>query len=204
MHKEARAETRVSPLNMRGDEFRVIGHRLIDAEKLRNTFAYHPPYYNFGVEAINYLDLGPQNSCGFRALKVWLAIQQVGREGYIRMISDDIRLSRKLFEEVSHHDDLEALTQPLSIATFRYVPHDLKSGGKDVEIYLNQLNREILARIESGGEAFASNAVIDGKFALRACIVNSQTNASHIEALPRLVVRLGRAADAELRPRTAQ
>jgi glutamate/tyrosine decarboxylase-like PLP-dependent enzyme len=175
-----------------------------DPEKLRNAFAYHPLYYNFGVEAINYFDLGPQNSRGFRALKVWLAIQQVGREGYIRMISGNIGLSRSLFHEVSRYDDLEALTQLLSIATFRYVPHDLKAGGKDIEPYLNQLNREILARIESGGEAFVSNAIIDGKFALRACIVNFRTNASHIEALPRLVVRLGKAADAELRPRIAQ
>lgn len=175
-----------------------------DPEKLRNTFAYHPPYYNFGVEAINYFDLGPQNSRGFRALKVWLAIQQVGREGYIRMISDNIRLSRKLFEEVSRYGELEALTQSLSIATFRYVPHDLKSGGKDVESFLDRLNREILARIENSGEAFVSNALIDGKFALRACIVNFRTNASHIEALPRLVDRLGKAADAELRPRSAQ
>jgi len=28
-------------------------------EKLRDAFAYHPPYYRFGVEAINYFDLGP-------------------------------------------------------------------------------------------------------------------------------------------------
>ena len=172
-----------------------------DPDKLRNTFAYHPPYYNFGVEAINYFDLGPQNSRGFRALKVWLAIQQVGREGYVRMITDDIQLSRKLFQEVSRCEDLQALTQSLSIATFRYVPHDLKEGGKDAEAYLNELNREILTRIEGSGEAFVSNAVIDGKFALRACIVNFRTTASHIEALPRLVVRLGSAADAELRPR---
>ena len=39
-------------------------------EELRNAFAYHPPYYHFGTEAINYFDLGPQNSRGFRALKV--------------------------------------------------------------------------------------------------------------------------------------
>ena len=38
-----------------------------DATKLRDAFAYHPPYYHFGVEAINYFDLGPQNSRGFRA-----------------------------------------------------------------------------------------------------------------------------------------
>ena len=38
-----------------------------DPEKLREAFAYHPPYYHFGVQAINYLDYGPQNSRGFRA-----------------------------------------------------------------------------------------------------------------------------------------
>ena len=87
--------------------------------------AYHPAYYHFGVEAINYFDLGPQNSRGFRALKVWLALQQVGREGYVQMISDDMRLSRAMFERIAKHPELEALTQGFSITTFRYVPADL-------------------------------------------------------------------------------
>ena len=85
-----------------------------------------PAYYHFGVEAINYFDLGPQNSRGFRALKVWLALQQVGRDGYVQMISDDIRLSRAMFDRIAHYPELEALTQGLSITTFRYVPPDLK------------------------------------------------------------------------------
>ena len=60
-----------------------------DPEKLREAFAYHPPYYHFGVEAINYIDYGPQNSRGFRALKVWLALQHVGRKGYEQMLADE-------------------------------------------------------------------------------------------------------------------
>jgi glutamate/tyrosine decarboxylase-like PLP-dependent enzyme len=39
---------------------------------LRNAFSYHPPYYRFEGEGLNYYDIGPQNSRGFRALKVWL------------------------------------------------------------------------------------------------------------------------------------
>jgi glutamate/tyrosine decarboxylase-like PLP-dependent enzyme len=31
---------------------------------------------------------------------VWLALQQVGRDGYVQMISDDIRLARELFERI--------------------------------------------------------------------------------------------------------
>ena len=50
-----------------------------DPELLRAAFAYHPPYYHFDEHATNYVDYGPQNSRGFRALKVWLALKQVGR-----------------------------------------------------------------------------------------------------------------------------
>src|SRR5262249_12672851 len=57
-----------------------------DAESLRAAFAYHPPYYHFNEQATNYVDYGPQNSRGFRALKVWLALRQVGAEGYRMMI----------------------------------------------------------------------------------------------------------------------
>lgn len=171
-----------------------------DVAKLRDAFAYHPPYYHFGVEAINYFDLGPQNSRGFRALKVWLAMQQVGRDGYVQMISDDIRLSRAMYDRIAQHSELEALTQGLSITTFRYIPSDLKRGEGNVESYLNDLNRELLTRLQQGGEAYLSNAVIDGKYALRACIVNFRTTLQDVEALLPLVVRIGKHVDGELRP----
>ncbi len=171
-----------------------------DPEALRGAFAYHPPYYHFGVEAINYFDLGPQNSRGFRALKVWLALQQVGREGYIRMISDDIKLSQALFDRVQQYRELEALTQSLSITTFRYVPPDLATTTAAAHAYLDQLNRELLTRLQNGGEAYLSNAIVHGRYALRACIVNFNTTLDDIEALPPIVIRLGNQVDAELRP----
>ncbi|HET9587867.1 MAG TPA: aminotransferase class V-fold PLP-dependent enzyme, partial [Anaerolineales bacterium] len=173
-----------------------------DPEKLREAFAYHPPYYHFGVEAINYLDFGPQNSRGFRALKVWLALQQVGRKGYEQMLSEDIRLARELSDLVALRPELEAFTHALSITTFRYVPADLKDGSVKSEEYLNQLNTELLTRLQGSGEAYLSNAVIDGKFALRACIVNFRTSRADIEVLPEIVIRLGREVDKELRVET--
>jgi aromatic-L-amino-acid/L-tryptophan decarboxylase len=169
-------------------------------EKLREAFAYHPPYYHFGVEAINYLDYGPQNSRGFRALKVWLALQQVGRKGYEQMLGDDIRLAKELYELVAKQPELQAFTYSLSITTFRYIPSDLKPGSEKIEEYLNQLNTELLTRLQNSGEAYISNAVIDGKFALRACIVNFRTSLADIEALPEIVLRIGRKVDLELRP----
>jgi aromatic-L-amino-acid/L-tryptophan decarboxylase len=170
-----------------------------DPEKLRQAFAYHPPYYHFGVEAINYLDYGPQNSRGFRALKVWLALQQVGRKGYEQMIADDIQLAKTLHELVAQTPELETFTHSLSITTFRYVPRDLKAGDEKTEEYLNQLNTELLTRLQNSGEAYISNAVIDRKFCLRACIVNFRTTHEDIEALPEIVSRIGREVDAEFR-----
>ena len=170
-----------------------------DPEKLREAFAYHPPYYHFGVEAINYLDYGPQNSRGFRALKVWLALQQVGRKGYENMLADDIRLAKALHELVKKYPELEPFTHSLSITTFRYVPPDLRSNPDGVEAYLNQLNTELLTRLQNSGDAYLSNAVIDGKFALRACVVNFRTSLEDIEALPEIVLHIGREVDSALR-----
>lgn len=172
-----------------------------DPDKLRDAFAYHPVYYHFGVEAINYFDLGPQNSRGFRALKIWLALQQVGRSGYERMISDDIRLAQALFERIPQHPELEPLTQSLSITTFRYVPADLATGDEKVASYLDKLNLELLTRLQNSGQVYLSNAVIHGKFALRVCIVNFRTSLADVEALLPIVVSMGRQVDASLRSR---
>ena len=170
-----------------------------DISKMRDAFSYHPAYYHFGVEAINYFDLGPQNSRGFRALKVWLALQQVGREGYAQMISDDIRLSQAMFQSVRQHPELEPLTQGLSITTFRYVPQDLDRADSNTSEYLNELNRELLTRLQQGGEAYLSNAVIDGKYALRACIVNFRTTLEDVTSLAGIAARIGKEIDRKTR-----
>ncbi len=176
-----------------------------NSSALRNAFSYHPPYYSFEGEGLNYYDIGPQNSRGFRALKVWLALQQAGAAGYREMIQDDITLARYLYDLAVDHPELEAITHHLSITTLRYVPEELRSeeGDRGTEEYLNELNRRLLEAIEKSGEAFISNAVISGKYALRFCIVNFRTSTGDIEAMPPLVARLGRRIHAELRSSTA-
>ncbi|GAG94316.1 unnamed protein product [marine sediment metagenome] len=62
------------------------------------------------------------------------------------------------------------------------------------------MNTELLERLQAGGELFISNAVLDGAFLLRACVVNFRTTQADIEAIPEIVTRIGRQADLELRP----
>lgn len=177
-----------------------------DPHHLIKTFSHNPTYYNFdGIQEdppINYHEFGLQNSRGFRALKVWLGFRQVGREGFMKMIGDDIALSQALYEAVGTHPELQAVTQNFSITTFRFVPLKLPDDKAAVETYLNKLNEELLNHLQKSGEAFVSNAVIEGKYLLRACIVNFRTALSDVEALPEIVIRLGRKLDSEIRPKS--
>jgi glutamate/tyrosine decarboxylase-like PLP-dependent enzyme len=173
-----------------------------DQDALLKAFSYHPPYYQFEQRAVNYFDHGPQNSRGFRALKVWLALRQAGAAGYRRMIADDIALARVLADTVRANPELELASQALSITTYRYVPPELRGriGEPAVEAYLDALNRDLVDRMQRGGEAFVSNAVVQGRYLLRACIVNFHTQASDVEAVVEISARLGRELDAALRP----
>ena len=66
--------------------------------------------------------------------------------------------------------------------------------------YLNVLNQEIPARMERGGDAFVSNAVLGEVYALRMCVVNFRTTLEDVERLADITEALGRQADADVRP----
>ncbi|MEZ4416723.1 MAG: aminotransferase class V-fold PLP-dependent enzyme [Gemmatimonadota bacterium] len=165
-----------------------------DVQTLRDTYSYHPPYYRFDPDTTNYVDLGPENSRRFRALKVWLQLQQMGREGVVECIAEDCALARTIHQQAGEHPDLETYTRSLSIATFRFVPPDLRTrlGEPDVEATLNELNEQILAAVNHDGRAFLSNAVVRGRFLLRACVVNFRTGTEDCQALVDEVARVGR------------
>ncbi len=181
-----------------------VGCTLVkNPQHLIDTYSSHPVYYNFGnaedEPSQNYYEYGLQNSRGFRALKVWMALQHIGRNGYVKLIGEDIELAKLLFEGAKRHEELEGLTHHLSIATLRYVPSGTKLGEPEAEKYLNLLNEKLLNELQNGGEAFLSNAVVNGKYCLRGCIVNFRTSKSDIEEILQLIVRMGRKIHGELK-----
>jgi len=176
-----------------------------DPRAMTAAFSYRPDYYRFEEEdvgdvPVNLYEYSLQNSRGFRALKVWMGLRQAGRSGLARLIEEDISLAATLYRLVSDHPGLEAVTHHLSITTFRYVPVDLQPGNEAVESYLNELNAALVDELQDGGRVFVSNAVIGGRFLLRACVVNFRTTLADIAVLPEIVVECGRALDAEMRP----
>lgn len=167
---------------------------------LERAFSHKPSYLDVdGSETDNlvmFVERGPQNSRGFRALKVWLGLQSFGREGIVRLISEDIALSRHMADRLRAHPNIEVTSQNLSIATFRYVPDDVDAAQDSA--YLNRLNELILERLQASGAAFPSQARIGDSFVLRCCIVNFRTTAKDVEALPGLVAELGEQAHKDL------
>jgi glutamate/tyrosine decarboxylase-like PLP-dependent enzyme len=172
-------------------------------QDLVDTFAFHPDYYQFELDGdqppTNFYELGLQNSRGFRALKVWLAFRQIGGPAFVELIREDIQLAQTMMEHISSFDEIEAFTCHLSITTFRYVPLDMKKTTSDNQDYLNKLNESLLNKLQEEGEVFVSNAVLQGSYALRACIVNFRTTLKDVEKLPAIIIRIGRDLDAKLR-----
>jgi glutamate/tyrosine decarboxylase-like PLP-dependent enzyme len=128
-------------------------------------------------EAFAFWDYGVELSRRFRALKVWLTLQYYGTRRIAETISEDISLAAYLGEVVSQAEDFELLAPvELSICCFRYVPEGMRS---DAE--LDQLNERIMALVQKGGRAYVSNATVNGRFALRACITNFRTTKADID-----------------------
>jgi glutamate/tyrosine decarboxylase-like PLP-dependent enzyme len=173
-----------------------------DLDSLARSFAVDASYLHqeeTTERGIDFVYLGPQFSRGFQALKVWVSLLAHGRAAYARRISHDAALARYLGELVEARDSFELATPvSLSICCFRYAPSDLPPG-PERDAHLDRLNERLLTAIQGDGRSYCSNAVLRGRFWLRACIVNFRTEAEDVERLLDVAAELGREIDSSLR-----
>lgn len=121
------------------------------------------------------------------ALKLWWSLRAHGWDAYARRLVHDCALARYLHDLADAHPRLEPTSDPeLMIATFRYVP-----AGDHPPDEVDELNQRIMERLQYSGRVYPSNAVVAGRFVLRACIVNFRSEADDIEALIDLAVGHG-------------
>jgi aromatic-L-amino-acid/L-tryptophan decarboxylase len=139
-------------------------------------------------EAFAFWDYGIELSRRFRALKVWFTLRYYGAQKIAQSIVEDNALAKYLGDLVKDAEDFELLAPvELSICCFRYLPRNLVAkNGKTHEPHslnraLNDFNEKLMSRVQTSGRAYLSNAIVDGNFALRACITNFRTTKSDIE-----------------------
>jgi glutamate/tyrosine decarboxylase-like PLP-dependent enzyme len=157
----------------------------------RDTFSLTPGYLTHATRGtaagdVWFSELGPQLSRGFRALKVWMNIKAYGLDTFAALIAGNIEQARYLGELVQKTPELELLAPvSLNIVCYRYV---VPGWGEEK---LNALNAELLVRLQESGVAVPSNAMINGRYALRVANTNYRSTPEDFEVLVRETVRQG-------------
>ncbi|HEY0387867.1 MAG TPA: pyridoxal-dependent decarboxylase [Gaiellales bacterium] len=170
-----------------------------DAQHLADAYQVHATYVwqdrDRTGAGVSLGELGPQYSRGFQALKVWASLLAHGSAAYGRRIAHDAALAHYMASRVEERPEFELATPVgLSICCFAYVPAQPAP-----QEYASRLNERIMTELQLDGRAYISNAILGGRFVLRACFVNHRTEADDVDAVLDVVAELGSRLDGELR-----
>lgn len=183
-----------------------------DQDLLARAFAMHAAYLEgtlpTAYEGLDYYELGPQMSRGFRALKVWMSLKHFGVEGYRKLLGRNVACAEHLDRRVREAPDFEALHEPnLYIYSFRYVPADLRRAPEEdaaardaVEAYLDRLNQRVADEIRESGAAFVMTTSIRGRTVIRLSICSHRTTREDIDEVFETLREIGARLDRADRP----
>ena len=136
---------------------------------------------------LEFADLGIELSRGFRALRVWMSLKTHGVERLAQVIEQNVEQARSLADRVRAEPELELLGPvPLNVICFRY------RGRGMADAVLDDLNREIVVRLQEDGIAIVSSTRRGGHLALRLAITNHRSRQEDFDVLVDAVLRLGR------------
>jgi aromatic-L-amino-acid decarboxylase len=126
------------------------------------------------------VDLGPELSRGFRALKVWMTIKSYGADRLGGVAERCCVLARRLASAIDA-EPLLVLMAPvrLNIVCFRYRPGD------------DEFQAAIAADMQESGEVVLSTTTIMGRTVLRAAFVNHRSDEGDADAVIRAVLDAG-------------
>jgi aromatic-L-amino-acid/L-tryptophan decarboxylase len=144
-----------------------------DRKALIQTLSILPEYLrNQASESgsvIDYRDWHIQLGRRFRSLKLWFVIRHYGVEGLQHHIREHVRLAQEFAGWVRKDDRFEiAAPAPLNLICFRH------KGGDAV-------NQAMMNRLNCSGDLFLTHTKLNGKFTLRMCIGQTNTQQRHVE-----------------------
>ena len=160
-----------------------------DASTLRRAFSSHAEYLpamQEEDELVDFCEISPELSRGFRGLRVWLPIKMFGIDAFAQQLDEKLDLTEYATDELRKIDGIEIVAEPqLSITAFRLIVP-----GADT----NEINRDLIARINAKKRVMLTPTVFRGQFLIRICVVSLRTHRDRMEMLIEDV----RAAVAEL------
>jgi len=158
---------------------------------LRDAFDMSPEYLSEdrgGADVeFDFFRYGQLGTRRFNSLKLWMAIQFMGRQGYAKTVEHQIGLTEFLAQRL---DELPYFSRVGEVETavccFRFLPEATKQMS-DLEI--DGLQQRLQQVIERSGEAWLTTTVLHGRRALRVNVNSFLTEQRHIDDLLELLVR---------------
>ncbi len=168
------------------------GGVLVRGDKLhKDTFSVLPSYLRklergLASGPLNFSEYGVQLSRSFIALRAWMALKSEGSKRYAEQISQNVRQAQYLDGLVAAHSDLQRLAPTaMNIVNFRYYDADLD------DATLNELNAELLMRLQEEGIAAPSSTELNGCFSIRVAICNHRSKRADFDALVEGAQKIG-------------
>jgi glutamate/tyrosine decarboxylase-like PLP-dependent enzyme len=124
-----------------------------------------------------------------------MTLKEHGFEKFGRLVEQNVRQARYLAELVKAEPRLELMAPvALNVVPFRFVgpvvgPDSVGSPLNSSE--LDEVNRELLMRIQEQGIAVPSSTRVDGRFTIRVCICNHRSRREDFDLLVRETLRIG-------------
>ena len=150
-----------------------------DRQALLRTFSITPEYLRTAQDqqVVNFRDWGIQLGRRFRALKIWFVLRSYGVEGLRAMVRGHIALAQELAERIRRSSNFELMAPvPFGLVCFRFHP----SSARD-PLVLDQLNRELLRRVNASGRVHLTHTELDEKFVIRMVIGQRLTARQHVD-----------------------
>jgi aromatic-L-amino-acid decarboxylase len=155
-------------------------------EALLRTFQVTPEYLRTeqDPQVVNYRDWGIQLGRRFRALKLWFVIRSYGVEGLRDLVRKHIALARELAGEIEKTPRFDLMAPvPFGLVCFRYRPE--KRDPDDPG--LNDLNRELLRRVNATRRVHLTHTELDGRYVIRMVIGQRTTEHHHVAEAWKLI-----------------
>ena len=150
-----------------------------EGRALRAAFEIMPDYLRDAraVEAeVNFADLGMQLTRTSRALKCWMSLRYFGVEAFRVAIDRTLDLAALAAARIERSETLELMTEPsLGVVCFR---RRFPGAPQAVDAF----NRRLVAALEESGLALVSSTRLDGRYAIRLCVLNHTSSADDVEA----------------------
>lgn len=153
---------------------------LRDGRWLSEAFEVDAPYlFHRNVTSHNLGELTLQCSRRADAVKLWLALRNVGESEFEQRLDRVAATTQELYRLVAESADFEALHEPaFNIFCFRW-----KGDGTLDDESLDAINAEARQRLLQSGRAWITSTVIDGVRVLRVTIINPRTDRRDVAAM---------------------